>query len=119
MDLDFPSHPQNAGHRPLNRRVVPRYYFIAEVKVYEPLQALKLTACVSNICINGCYIQMATPIFQHALIQLCILKRLESFESWGNVVFLEEGSGMGINFFRPEPSQVKTLQAWIGELNVQ
>lgn len=119
MGLDFPNHPLVAGYSPLDRRSVPRYSFIAEVKVYEPLQGIKLTALVSNISMNGCYIQMATPIFKHALIQLYILKRLESLESWGDVMYLEEARGMGIKFFRPEPSQVKLLQGWIAELKIQ
>ena len=78
-----------------------------------------MTATVSEIGANGCFIHMAIPLFKKALIELVILKGQEPFQSWGEVVYTQEAIGMGINFFRPETSQVKTLEGWIANLNVQ
>jgi hypothetical protein len=113
----FGRDPQNAGGRFDERRAVPRYPLTAEIKVFEPLQGIKLTAQLSEIGLNGCYIQMAIPLQRHSVIQLIIQKEGGSFKSWGMVVYTHEGRGMGINFFRPEPSQVETLEGWIAELH--
>jgi PilZ domain len=116
---EFGRDPQDAGDRFAERRAVPRYPLKAEIEVFEPIERIKLTAQVSEIGLNGCYIQMAAPLQRHTVIQLIIQKDGESFKSWGMVVYAHEGGGMGITFFRPEPSQVKTLQAWIGDLHVR
>jgi hypothetical protein len=109
VGAEFGRDPQDAGDRFDERRAVPRYPLKAEIEVFEPIERIKLTAQVSEIGLNGCYIQMAAPLQQHTVIQLIIQKDGESFKSWGMVVYAHEGGGMGITFFRPEPKQVKTL----------
>ena len=119
VSADFSANPQFTDKRFIERRSVPRYNFIAETKVFEPLQGIKLTAYVSEIGANGCYVRMATRLFKKALIQLFMLKGRESFQSWGEVLYAQEKTGMGISFSRPEPDQMKTLQAWIDDLQIQ
>ena len=119
MSGHIPSHPQGAGDRFVERRSVPRYKMIVDVEVFEPIQRANLTAHTAEIGANGCYIRVPTPLPQNTVIQVVILKDQESFKSWGRVVQTQEGLGMGIAFFRPEPNQEKTLQGWIADLKVQ
>ena len=91
--------------------------FKAEASLYEPLQGIRVTGVVSSICMTGCYVQAAVPIFKHALIQLHIWKGHESFDLWGNVESSGETGGMGIKFFRTlDARQAKVLRDWMSEL---
>ncbi len=77
----FGKAPQDLGDGFAERRAVPRYLLKAEIKVFEPLQGIQLTAQVSQIGLNGCHIQMATPLRQNTIIQIIIKKDEESFKS--------------------------------------
>jgi hypothetical protein len=92
---------------------------VADVEVFEPLERTKLTAHVAEIGANGCYVRVPTPFQPKTVIQVHILRGQQSFKSWGRVVHSQEGRGMGIAFFRPEPYQEKILRGWIAELKVQ
>jgi len=116
---DFPGDPQSAGDRYAERRAVPRYDLIAEIEVSEPLQRTKLKAHTAEIGANGCYVRVPTPLPRGTVIEVLILKDQEAFNTWGRVAHAQEGMGMGIAFFRPEPDQEKTLQGWIANLKVQ
>ncbi len=119
VGAEFPGESHGAGDRAAERRAVSRYSLIAEVEIFDPIERTKLKASVSEIGAHGCYIRVPDPLKEHTVIQLLIQSRGESFKSWGMVVYVHEGRGMGITFFRPEPSQVKTLLSWIGDLRVQ
>jgi hypothetical protein len=110
---------ENPGDPVTERRSVPRYMLIANVEIFDPIERTRLAASVSEIGANGCYVRVANPLKQHTVIQLLIQRFEESFKSWGMVVYAHEGRGMGINFFRPEPSQAKILLAWIRDLHIQ
>ncbi len=105
VSADFSAHPQVTDKRFIERRSVPRYNFISETKVFEPLQGIKLTAYVSDIGADGCYVHMATPLFKKALIQLFVLKGRESFQTWGEVIYTQEKTGWGLAF--PDLSPIK------------
>jgi hypothetical protein len=115
----FRSDAEGSGGREDERRAVPRYPLVAEIELFDPVERIRLTATISEIGAHGCYIRLPDPLKQHTVVQLVIQKHGESFKSWGMVVYAHEGRGMGINFFRPEPSQVKVLQSWIDDLRVQ
>jgi hypothetical protein len=115
----FRSDSEAAGGRGDERRAVPRYPLSAEVELFDPIERTRLTTSISEIGAHGCYICLPNPLKQHTVVQLVIQKQGESFKSWGMVVYAHEGRGVGINFFRPEPSQVKVLQSWIEDLHAQ
>jgi len=119
VGTESPSDSRGAGDGASERRAVSRYSLIADVEVFDPIERTKLKASVSEIGAHGCYIRVPDPLKEHTVIQLLIQKSGETFKSWGMVVYVHEGRGMGINFFRPEPSQVKTLLSWIGDVRVQ
>lgn len=116
---EYEKGPEEAGSRYEERRAVPRYSLIADVHLFDPIGGTQLKAFISEIGAHGCFIKVPDPLKVHTVIQLTIERRGESFKSWGMVVYAQEGRGMGINFFRPEPSQVKTLLSWIGDLRGQ
>jgi PilZ domain len=113
---DFLSHPHAAGNRFVEKRSVPRYHLIAEIEIFEPIQRTKLMAYTAELGANGCYIRVQTPLQLSTVIQVRILKDRVAFKTWGRVVHTQDGVGMGIAFFRPEPNQDKTLQRWIADL---
>lgn len=100
------------------RRAVPRYRLSADVEIFDPIARIRLTASTSEIGAHGCYICLPNPLKQHTVVQLLIKKNGNSFKSWGMVVYAHEARGMGINFFRPEPSEVKVLKSWIDDLQL-
>jgi hypothetical protein len=118
MNEDFLSRTQPAGDRFAEKRAVPRYHMVAEIEVFEPIQRTKLTAYTAEIGTNGCYVRVPKPLQRNTVIQVRILKDRLSFKTWGRVVHAQEGTGMGIAFFRLEPNQEKILQGWIAELRV-
>lgn len=116
---EFHSGSGGSGSHEDERRAVPRYPLSAEVEIFDPIERTRLTASISEIGAHGCYICLPNPLKQHTVVQLLINKNGNSFKSWGMVVYAHQGRGMGINFFRPEPSQVKVLQSWIADLQLQ
>lgn len=119
MSGDFLSHSQPAGDRFAEKRSVPRYHMVAEIEVLEPIQRTKITAYTAEIGANGCYVRVPTPLQRNTVIQVRILKDRETFKTWGRVVHAQDGAGMGIAFFRPEPGHEKTLQGWLAALRIQ
>jgi hypothetical protein len=119
LDAEFGGGSPNPTEPAAERRSVPRYTIIANVEIFDPIERTRLAASVSEIGANGCYTRVPNPMKQHTVVQLLIQRLEESFKSWGMVVHAQEGRGMGINFFRPEPSQVQILLSWIRDLHVQ
>jgi len=116
---NFLSPPQPAGDRFAERRSVPRYSMVAEVEVFDPIQQTRFTARTVEIGANGCYVRVDTPLQRNTVIQVQIKRDGGTFKSWGRVAHAQEGSGMGIAFFRPEPNHEKTLRGWIVDLETE
>ena len=116
MNGDFLSRPQPAGDRFAERRSTPRYFLIAEIEVWDPIQQTKFTACTAEIGAHGCYVRVGTPLPRNTVIQVHIVRRGGMFKAWGRVAHSQDGVGMGIAFFRPEPNYERTLLIWVAEL---
>ena len=115
---DFLSHPQAAGNRFVERRMVPRYHLIAEIEIFDPIRRTKVTTYTAEIGANGCFVRVQAPLDLNTVIQVRIQKERQSFKTWGRVVHAQIGAGMGILFFRPEPDQERILQDWMDGLKV-
>jgi PilZ domain len=115
---DFLNHPHAAGNRFVERRTVPRYHLIAEIEVFDPIRRTKLTTYTAEIGASGCFVRVPAPLDVNTVIQVRIQKDRESFKTWGKVVHMQPGVGMGILFFRPEPNQEKILERWIAGFKV-
>ena len=118
VSRDFLNHPHAAGNRFVERRTVPRYHLIAEIEVFDPIRRTKLTTYTAEIGASGCFVRVPAPLDVNTVIQVRIQKDRESFKTWGKVVHMQTGIGMGILFFRPERNQEKILERWIAGFKV-
>ena len=103
--------PQNT------RRTVPRYSLIVAVDIVEPASDLRLSGRVSEISRKGCYVDILNTLPEGTLIRLHMSRDQGKFLTLGNVIYVQEGAGMGVAFRDTPADQMKILDAWLAELN--
>lgn len=98
------------------RRRTPRQQFIAEAKVRELASGTTFSGRVSDLTIDGCFVDMLTPLPNGAAIQITIDQDSATFTSLGRVVYTLANMGMGIAFATPvAPNQLAVLTAWMSK----
>jgi hypothetical protein len=70
---------------------------------------------VSDIGMNGCFIETPNPSPEGTQIFLKIFKDTDFFESSATVAYSEPNRGMGLQFRDVNPLLLPTLQKWILE----
>jgi len=116
-ESSFNSQPPDAGTRFADRRAVPRYPFIAAVELFEPIGRIRIAGRTSEIGLNGCDVDILNPLPAKTVCQLRIERDRGTFETWGRVVYIHPGIGMGVAFFETAPEQKATITDWIAELS--
>ncbi len=99
------------------KREVPRYSFIVVVDIIEPASDLHLTGRVSEISRKGCYVDILNTLPVGTVIRLRMSRDRGSLTTLGNVIYVQEGVGMGVAFKDTAADQMKILDAWLAELN--
>lgn len=117
LSEDFQRSNPAAGARFAERRSSPRYVLIAAVEIIEPVANIRLVGRTAEISLGGCYIDTLNPLPKNTVVRLAIQREQGAFESWGRVVYVHEGIGMGVQFFNTASDQVNALKGWIGELS--
>ncbi len=69
------------GLRCGERRRVPRYPFLAAVEVTELSSGARLRGRMSDLGVQGCYVQTLNPFPVGALVRLRLVNRKESLET--------------------------------------
>jgi hypothetical protein len=72
-----------------------------------------LVAKVTDLSLNGCFIQTPFPSPLNALILVKIFHEDAYFEGKARVVHVQEASGMGVSFREVKPHCQSVLQKWI------
>ena len=72
-----------------------------------------VVARVTDLSLNGCFIQTFFPFPLHALIAVKIFQEGVYFEGTARVVHVQETSGMGVSFREVKPHCQSVLQKWI------
>lgn len=95
------------------RRQSPRYPFHAEAEVTEEESKAKLTAKVSELSVNGCYVDMVNPLPQGTAVMVKIFTETEFVEARAVVVYSHPNMGMGIAFRQlGKTYYLETLRKW-------
>jgi hypothetical protein len=98
-----------------DRRRSPRYAFIADVEVTEPLSDTTQRARTSDLSIGGCFLDMLNPSPKGTNIQVKMSHADSSFTARARVAFVVPNLGMGIAFTDIDRSQVSVLQKWLSQ----
>jgi len=70
-------------------------------------------ARVTDLSLNGCFIQTPFPSPLNGLIMVKIFQEGVYFEGKARVVHVQEASGMGVSFREVKPHCQSVLQKWI------
>ena len=97
------------------RRRNPRYAFIANAELFEPVTKMQIATRVSELSAQGCYLDMLNPFPEDtiALVKISVCKAV--FESKVRVVYAHSNLGVGLVFLDPDPKNVEVLKSWIDE----
>jgi hypothetical protein len=100
------------------RRSAPRYSFAGKAEILEPLSGARLSGQVSQISLNGCYVEASEPLAPRTVIWLAIEREGNKLETWASVANSQIGQGMGIAFFDREPEQLAIIAGWLAEASL-
>jgi hypothetical protein len=96
-----------------DRRRTPRYPFAASAELVEASSGTKTTMKISELSLNGCYVDTPNPMEKGVDLVVKIFKESQFFEAPARVVFLKESHGMGLMFHDVKPYFAQVLQKWI------
>jgi hypothetical protein len=113
----FSGPPSNPGGPFKEHREVPRYTFIAHIELLEPRTDMRIKARISEISRKGCYVDVLVTLPVGTLLNMRISCDQGAFESQSQVVYVQEGMGMGVKFVAPAEDQLKILDAWLADFS--
>jgi hypothetical protein len=99
----------------LERRRSPRYPFIAEVELTEPISGARLRASTRDLGFNGCYLDTINPLPQGTVISIQITYQGAVFAAGGVVAHWQLNQGMGVEFIALESGCASLLETWLHE----
>jgi hypothetical protein len=97
------------------RRRDPRYAFIANAELFEPTTQMRIATRVSELSLQGCYLDMLNPFPEDTIAQVKISMGKNVFESKVRVVYAHSNLGVGLVFLEPDVTNVEVLKSWIDE----
>jgi PilZ domain-containing protein len=95
------------------RRRTPRYPFIATAEVMDQSTQAKITTRVTELSLNGCYLDMPNPLPKDTQIGIKIYSEGKFFESIGIIVYSQANLGVGVNFRETRPQFLTVLKQWL------
>src|SRR5216684_3419122 len=115
-----PSDAESPAGRPLapagaDRRIHPRYEFIAAVEVVAAESGARMETRVRDLSQQGCYVDTNSPLPLGTVTDVRITKGAQLFEAQSRVVYSRASKGMGLVFTAIEPEQLRTLETWLVE----
>ena len=98
-----------------DRRIHPRYEFIAAVEVRVAESGARIETRVRDLSQQGCYVDTNNALPLGTVTDVRITKGAQLFEARTRVVYSRAGKGMGLMFTAVEPEQLRTLETWLAE----
>ena len=92
------------------RRVVNRYPVIAT----ELNSGVRLQGRMSDLGMQGCYVETSNPFPVGAIVRLRLVNREESLEITGRICHSQPTLGMGLAFLDLKFDQLVMLEGWLG-----
>jgi PilZ domain len=106
---------QQNNARPPDRRRNPRYPFVANAEFNEAKDDSRKEARVTEIGLNGCYLETPDPLAENAQLFLKIFKGPDFFECSATVAYSHPNRGMGLRFRDVHRQFLSVLQKWLLE----
>jgi hypothetical protein len=98
-----------------DRRIHPRYEFIAAVEVRVAESEARIETRVRDLSQQGCYVDTDNPLPLGTVTNVRIKKGAQLFEARTRVVYSRAGKGMGLMFTAVEPEPLQILETWLAE----
>ncbi|HKN74610.1 MAG TPA: PilZ domain-containing protein [Candidatus Acidoferrum sp.] len=95
------------------QRREPRYPFIAAAELLEENSGSRMTTRISDLSLNGCYVDTVNPLPDGTLVHLTIFTETHSFEAPATVVYSHAFMGMGMKFRDVQPKSEEVLRLWL------
>ena len=95
------------------RRRTPRYPFAASIEMREESATDKITARVTELGLNGCYVDTINVFPKGASLGVKVFTSKEFFEAHATVIFSRPEHGMGLMFREVKPYYVGVLRRWL------
>ena len=96
-----------------DRRRTPRYPFAASIEMREGTSEDKRTARVSELGLNGCYVNTESPYPMGTSLAVKVFTATEFFEGQASVIYVQPNHGMGIMFKETKPYYLMVLRRWL------
>src|SRR5882762_6329690 len=117
---DIPSDAENtaapsAALAGADRRIHPRYEFVAAVEVVAAESGVRIETRVRDLSQQGCYVDTNDALPLGTVTDVRIIRGAQLFEARARVVYSRAGKGMGLVFTAIESEQLRTLETWLAE----
>src|SRR6266571_38358 len=97
------------------RRRGPRYPFIASAELIEQKADVRIASRVSELSLNGCYLDMMNPFPQGTLVLVKISAGDSFFEAKAKIVYSQPNMGAGVGFLEVGTESQAALERWLDE----
>ncbi|HVS86716.1 MAG TPA: PilZ domain-containing protein [Candidatus Acidoferrum sp.] len=98
-----------------DRRLSPRYSFIASAELVEAKSGTAIVTRVSELSLHGCYLDMLNPFPVSTIVLIKISSKTDSFQAKGRIVYVHPGIGAGAIFLDISPQSQAVLQRWLAQ----
>lgn len=95
------------------RRRTPRFPFTATVELVEANSGAKSTLKVSELSVNGCYVETPNVLEKGSGVLVKIYREPHYFEAPATVMYVNPSQGMGLMFHDVKPFFAGVLQKWL------
>lgn len=97
------------------RRRGPRYPFIASAELIEQKADVRIASRVSELSMNGCYLDMMNPFPTGTLVLVKILNGNDFFQAKSKIVYSQMNMGAGVGFLEFDNKARAVLERWMEE----
>ena len=95
------------------KRRSPRFPFVAVAEITEKESSGKLVTRVSELSVNGCYIDEQNPFPNGTIVRLKIIYESEIFDATAKVLYAHLNLGMGLVFEEVSLRSGAVLREWL------
>lgn len=95
------------------KRRTPRFPFHAVAEVREMESGKELATRVSELSVNGCYIEEQNPFPGGTVVRLKIISGSEVFDATAKVLYAHANLGMGVMFQDVSLRSGTVLREWL------
>ena len=97
----------------MEQRRTPRFPFVAVAEITEKESGRELVTQVSELSVNGCYIDEQNPFPSGTIVTLKIFSKSEVFDATAKVLYAHPNLGMGLLFQGVSLRSGAVLREWL------